>query len=199
MKKPIEVELRALVKDLEIVRNNITKSGAKYIGSSTIHDIYFCEKSISTLKGVEMFEVGSYCLRLRRYSKGGTKSITLNTKTITKQDDHHAWEEHETEIGDFSEAAKILQTTEFKPFLEIKKTRHEYKLGNLGIFVEDIEDFGGSLEVEILTTPGLEESSKEKILEYLEKIEVSKDEVVPKSVTNIVMKQRAFKAEVVIS
>lgn len=91
MKKPIEVELRALVKDLEIVRNNITKSGAKYIGSSTIHDIYFCEKSISTLKGVEMFEVGSYCLRLRRYSKGETKSITLNTKTITKQDDHHAW------------------------------------------------------------------------------------------------------------
>ena len=77
MKKSIEVELRALVKDLEAVRNNITKSGAKYIGSSTIHDIYFCEKSISTLKGVEMFEVGSYCLRLRRYSKGKIKSITL--------------------------------------------------------------------------------------------------------------------------
>ena len=198
MKKTIEVELRALVKDLEIIRNNITKSGAKYIGSSTIHDIYFCEKTISTLKGVEMFDVGSYCLRLRRYSKGKIKSITLNTKTITKQGDHHAWEEHETEVGDFSEAAKILQTTEFKPFLEIKKTRHEYKLENLGIFLEEIEDFGGALEIEILTTPGLEETSKEKIMEYLEKIGVSKEEVVPKSVTNIVMKQRAFKSDIKI-
>jgi predicted adenylyl cyclase CyaB len=198
MKKPIEVELRALVKDLNVVRNNITKSDAKYIGSSTIYDIYFCIKSISTIEEVEMHDVGSYSLRLRDYSRGKTKSITLNTKTITKLDDHHAWEEHEVEVKDFDETSKILIGTEFKPYFELKKIRHEYKLGNLGIFLEEIEDFGGALEIEILTTPGLEESSKEKILEYLEKIGVSKEEVVPKSVTNIVMKQRAFKTDIVV-
>lgn len=198
MKKPIEVELRALVKDLETVRDNITKSGAKYIGSSTIHDVYFCKKSILTIEEVEMHDVGSYSLRLRDYSKGKVKSITLNTKTITKLNDHHAWEEHEVEVDNFSETAKILLTTEFKPYFELKKIRHEYKLGDLGIFPEEIEDFGGALEIEILTTPGNEAVSKEKILEYLEKIGVSKGEVVPKSVTNIVMKQRAFKTNITI-
>lgn len=194
MKNNIEVELRALVKNPVITRKNIEKSGAKYIGSSTLHDIYFCSKPISSAEEAEMDEVGSYSLRLRKYSKNNAKSITLNTKTITKKGDHNAWEEHETEVKDFSETAKILLTTEFKPFFELKKTRYEYKLGNLGIFVEDIEDFGGALEIEILTTLGTEEKAKNKILEFLAKIGVPKESVVPKSVTNIVMKQRAFKS-----
>jgi len=196
MKNNIEVELRALVKDPDVVRKNIEESGAKYIGLSSLHDIYFCSKSISSVEEAEMNEVGSYSLRLRKYSKDKVKSTTLNTKTITKKGDHNAWEEHETEVGDFSETAKILLMTEFKPFFELKKTRYEYKLDNLVIFVEDIEDFGGALEVEILTTPGAEDAAKDKIIEFLAKIGVPKESVVPKSVTNIVMKQRAFKSEI---
>ncbi len=198
MKNNIEVELRALVKDPDVVKNNIEKSGAKFIGLSSLHDIYFCSKPISSVEEAEMNEVGSYSLRLRKYSKDKVKSITLNTKTITKKGDHNAWEEHETEVEDFSETAKILLMTEFKPFFELKKTRYEYKLDNLGIFVEDIEDFGGAIEVEILTTPGTEDVAKEKIFKFLDKIGVPKESVVPKSVTNIVMKQRAFKSEIKI-
>lgn len=192
----IEVELRALVKDLKALKADIKKVGAKYIGSSSLHDIYFCSKSISTIEGVEMNEVGSYSLRLRRYAKDDIKSTTLNTKTITKKGDHTAWEEHETEITDFSEAAKILYLTEFKPFFELKKTRYEYRLDKLGIFVEDIEDFGGAIEVEMLTKPGTEEKSKEEILNFLLRIGLSKENLVPKSVTNIVMKERAFKSKI---
>lgn len=192
----IEVELRALVKDLEALKKNIAKMGAEYVGSSSLHDIYFCDKSITTIEGAEMNEVGSYSLRLRKYSKDGTKSTTLNTKTITKKGDHNAWEEHETEVENFSEAAKILSLTEFKPFFELQKTRHEYKLNNIGIFVEDIKDFGGAIEVEILTKPGTEEESKKTILELLIKLGLSKNDVVPKSVTNIVMKERAFKSDI---
>lgn len=198
MKNNTEVELRALVKDPNKIKGNIEKTGARFVGLSSLHDIYFCSKPISRIEEVEMDEVGSYSLRLRKYSKDKVKSTTLNTKTITKKGDHHAWEEHETKVEDFSEAAKILLMTEFKPFFELKKTRYEYKLGNLGIFVEDIEDFGGALEVEILTTHGTEDLAKEKILEFLAKIGVSKESVVPKSVTNIIMKQRAFKSEIKI-
>jgi predicted adenylyl cyclase CyaB len=194
----IEVELRALVKDLKTLETQIKETGAEYIGSSSLHDIYFCEKSISTIEGAEMNEVGSYSIRIRKYSKDGTKSTTLNTKIIITKGDHHAWEEHETEVDDFYETAKILSMTEFKPFFELKKTRHEYKLNNLGIFVEDIKDFGGAIEVEILTNPGTEEKSKEVILDFLLKLGLSKDDVVPKSVTNIVMKQRAFKTTIEI-
>ena len=198
MKKNIEVELRALVKDKALVRKNIEKSGAKYIGLSYLHDIYLCSKPIMSVEEAEMNEVGSYSLRLRKYSKYEVKSITLNTKTITKKGDHHAWEEHEVEVGDFYETARILLATEFKPYFELKKTRYEYRLGNIGIFVEDIENFGGALEVEILTAPGTEDAAKGNIFEFLAKIGVPKESVVPKSVTNIVMKQRAFKSEIKI-
>ncbi len=198
MKNNIEVELRALVRDYTTVRENIEKFGAKFIGLSSLHDIYFCSKPISSAEEAEMNEVGSYSLRLRKYSKNKVKSITLNTKTITKKGDHHAWEEHETEVENFTETARILLATEFKPFFELKKIRYEYKLGNLRIYVEDIEDFGGALEVEILTSPGTEEAAKIKIMEFFGKIGLSEEDVVPKSITNIVMKQRAFKSEIKI-
>ena len=196
MKNNIEVELRALVKDTDVVKKNIERSGANFIALSALHDIYFCNKPITSIEEVEMNEVGSYSLRLRKCSKDKVKSTPLNTKTIIKKGDHNAWEEHETEVEDFSETAKILLMTEFKPFFELKKTRFEYKMGNLGIFVEDIEDFGGAIEVEILTKLGTENAAKEKIFEFLAKIGVPKESVVPKSVTNIVMKQRAFKSRI---
>lgn len=192
----IEVELRALVKDLSLLKQNIEKSGAKYIGLSSLHDIYFCNKAFSSTEEAEMNEVGSYSVRLRKFSQGKRKSITLNIKVITTKGDHHAWEEHESEVKDFSEAAKILSLTEFKPFFELKKIRYEYKLGEFGIFIEDIENFGGGIEIEILTTPGDEEESKEKILKFLIELGLSKDDIVPKSITNIVMKQRAFKSKI---
>ncbi|MDO8515132.1 MAG: CYTH domain-containing protein [bacterium] len=96
------------------------------------------------------------------------------------------------------EAAEILLTTEFKPFFELQKTRYEYKLKELNVFIDDIKDFGSCIEVEILTDPGDETNAKEKIMEFLAGLEITQKDVVPKSVTNIVMKERAFKSPVTI-
>lgn len=194
-----EVELRALLTDVDTINKFIRKMGGKYIGTSFLHDIYFCSKAIFSVEEAEMNEVGSYSLRLRKYCKNKIESVTLNTKTITKQGDHHAWEEHETKVSNFLETAHILLLTEFKPFFELKKTRYEYKFKGIGIFIEEIEDFGSAIELEILTVPGKEEVSKDKLLAFLVKLGLSKDDILPKSVTNIIMKQRAFKSEIAIA
>jgi predicted adenylyl cyclase CyaB len=193
-----EVELRVLIKDDSGLKERLEKQGCFFISSNTIHDIYFCNRSFTRIEQAEMHEVGSYSLRIRKYfDKKGT-ICSLNTKIITKIGDHHAWEEHETEIENFEETAKILSATEFKPFFELKKTRSEYKYKNLGIFMEDIEDFGKGIEIEILTTPGNEETAKEEIYSFLESIDIPRSAIVPKSITNIVMKERAFKNEIKI-
>lgn len=195
-KNHIEVEIRALVKNLDLIKSKIENLGGEYLGFSSLHDIYFCNNNITTVEKAEMHEVGSYSLRLRKYSKDDKTSINLNTKTITKKGDHNAWEEHETDVLDFNEAAKILLTTEFKPFFELQKTRYEYKLKELNVFLDDIKDFGACIEVEIITHPGDETNAKDKIINFLAGLGITKDDVVPKSVTNLVMKERAFKSEI---
>lgn len=195
--KVMEVELRALVDDIDAVKTNIENAGGVYVSVSSLYDVYFCDKSVNKIEKLEMHDIGSYCLRLRKFTNSEGTKINLNTKSITKTDDHHAWEEHETEVADFVETAKILTATEFKPCFDLEKTRTEYKLGNMNIFIDDIVDFGALIEVEILTTPGLEESAKTDILNFLPKVGVDINSVVPKSVTNMVMKERAFKTKII--
>lgn len=197
MEKNIEVELRALVNDPKYFQEKLKQKGAEHKNSSYLKDVYFCDKKATSVADVEMDKVGSYSLRLRIARKGDTETISLNTKTITTEGDHNAWEEHEVKIDNFREAALILSTTEFKPFFELEKHRHTYLLNDMEILVEEITDFGGAIEVEIMCMPGEEEGSKAKIKNLLtNELGLSEAEIVPKSVTNIIMKQRAFNQEI---
>lgn len=197
MEKNIEVELRALVEDPKELQEKLTQKGAEYLSSSYLKDVYFCDKQAISVADVEMDEVGSYSLRLRVARKDDTETVSLNTKTITTAGDHHAWEEHEVSINNFREAALILSTTEFKPFFELEKHRHTYHYNDMEILVEEITDFGGAIEVEIMCAPGGEEASKVRIRNFLiDELGLDESEIVPKSVTNIIMKQRAFTQEI---
>jgi len=197
MEKNIEVELRALVKDAELFQNQLKEKGAEYKNSSYLCDIYFCEKNATAVADVEMDEIGSYSLRLRVARKNDVETITINTKTITNTGDHNAWEEHEIIVDNFKEAALILSMTEFKPFFKLEKHRHTYIINEMEVLVEDITDFGGAIEVEIMCAPGDEERSKSQIKSLLlNELGLSESDIVPKSVTNIIMKQRAFNQKI---
>ena len=59
--KNTEVEMRALINDAsanKIIEQNIISLGAKQLGVSSIHDIYFCEKNMKSLDEVEMNDIG---------------------------------------------------------------------------------------------------------------------------------------------
>lgn len=193
----IEVEIRALVKNSSKLRVVIEKMGAHYEGESLLRDIYFCRKDKDSIPEVEMHKIGSYSLRLRKSrDTAGVEKITLNSKTIISEGDHNAWDEHEIRVDNFKESFLFLSETEFKPFFELKKVRHAYVLDNLQIFVEEIADLGSCIEVEIMTSAGKENRAKKEIFDFLEKIGIAKADVVPKSITNIVMKKRAFKHQI---
>lgn len=195
----IEVEKRARLDDPDLFKEKILALGVVFAGEIYIRDIYFCDRSVTTVEEVEMNTVGSYSLRLRKEKQPNMpERVTLNTKTITKHGDHSAWEEHEVEVGGLSEAANILKTTEFKPYLEIEKNRSVYRMGDMEICIEDIKDFGGAVEVEIMCSAGKEEESKEKIKDFLRECGLDDDHLAPKSITNIIMKERAFKQEILI-
>ena len=197
MEKNIEVELRALVGNPNELQEKLTQKGAEYKSSSYLKDVYFCDKKATSVADVEMDEVGSYSLRLRIARKGGNGVVSLNTKTITNEGDHHAWEEHEVSINNFREAALILSTTEFKPFFELEKHRHTYQYNDMEILIEQITDFGDAIEVEIMCALGEEEASKAGIRDFLiDELGLDESKIVPKSITNIIMKQPAFTQEI---
>lgn len=197
--KNIEVEIRARLDNIEDFKNLIEKLGAKPVSSLYMCDIYFCKKKAKKVEDVEMDEVGSYSLRLRKLKKGNDKEkFTINTKTITNHGDHNAWEEHEVEVSDFSEAAQIFNTTEFKPFFKLEKERFVYKLDNMEICVEDIVDFGAAVEIEIMCSSNEASEAKQKIKAFLHKCDINDASIVPKSITNIIMKERAFKQNIVV-
>ena len=188
-----EVELRVLLDQIE--RNefvsNIKIIGAEYVSTLKLKDVYYCPKSVQKFEEVEMDEVGSFSLRLRQKMVNNTEKTELNIKMITTHGDHHAWEEHESEVRSFDEIDCIIKILGYKAFFELVKTRVTYKFERIEIALEDIEDFGAALELEIMSDKEGIDAAKQELKNFLKSINVSPEKIVPKSVTNILMKQKA--------
>lgn len=188
-----EVELRVLLSKNESksILDKIEKSGAIFKSQEKITDIYFCAQEVKDFSEVEMNEVGSYSLRLRKSEQGKHVKTDLNMKIITSCGDHHAWEEHEVILDSSGEMQTMLKAMHQKPFIKIEKKRTIFSLNKMSIIVEDIKDFGVGLEIEIITSKENTEKAKSKIKKFLSSIGIGEEKIVPKSITNIIMREKA--------
>src|SRR3989344_1459967 len=188
MKNNHEVEIRALLndKDRKFIFDKLLERGGVMKSEEILEDIYWCPKATNSFEGIEMSGIGSYSLRTR---KSGDGNCQLNVKVITKKDDHNAWDEHEISISSCDEAAVILGTIGFKIFFSLKKHRYSFDIKPFTVLIEDIDDFGPILEVEILTDEALAAQAKKQITDFISELGVDSSKIVPKSVTNLLMKE----------
>lgn len=188
-----EVEKRALLKESEYseISKKLEELGAKLTKNVNISDIYFCPANVTSFAEIEMDSVGSYSLRLREQDKGSDKEVTLNVKVITQEGDHNSWAEHETRIGSSDSMKDILKAMGFKPFCTITKSRQIYLMEDMEISLENITDFGLGIEAEVKTSMEKSNEAKSKIDNLFKRLGISSDQIVPKSLTNIIMKQKA--------
>ncbi len=194
MEKKHEVEYRALITNEiynKLKEKGQKENGASFRGPLFIQDNYFCPRTVKDFSEVEMDDVGSYSLRLRREIKDSKTTITLNTKIIRNTGDHNAWLEHETGLTSYEEGKLILEAIGFKSFFEFKKNRFSFQDGDIHVCLEDIEDFQPAIEIEIMTTEDEVDEAKNTLLKYMEKNNISKDSIVKKSITNILMREKA--------
>lgn len=191
----MEVEIRAVLNENQSNKllEKIKSGKAEYIGEEKLIDLYYCKKEVKDFSETEMNDVGTFSLRLRQKEKNNIKKIDMNIKVITTYGDHNAWEEYETEVSSLEECNTIIQTLGYKPFLKIEKVRKSYYLENLDMTVnlESIKDFGIAVEIEIITSKDKAEDAKETIKDYLFTIGINSEQVVPKSITNIIMKEKS--------
>jgi predicted adenylyl cyclase CyaB len=188
-----EIEKRALLsaEQLAQFKKKLESMGAKQVAESRIHDVYFCPNAVKSFSELEMNEVGSYSLRLRDEEEGKSSEKTINTKVITSKGDHNSWVEYEITIDSIETAGKIIETIGFKPFCDIDKKRKTFKVGRMSVLLEDIRDFGFGVEVEILSSKEDSDKAKKEIDDFFRAVGVREDQVVSKSITNIIMRAKS--------
>jgi predicted adenylyl cyclase CyaB len=193
IKQNHEVEVRILLEDVskEEIFERLANKGFVHSAVEDLTDAYFCKKSVKSFSEVEMDEVGSYSLRLRKRTIKNRESVELNIKAITKERDHSAWDEYEVEIGSFDEMKQILEVIGYKNFFDLIKTRYVFKKDNLTMLVEDIEGLGLALEAEIITDKDSAEASLDKIYSTISSLGFDPSKKVHKSITNLLMKKQS--------
>lgn len=186
-----EIEIRAILEEVQAmtILKQLEDGEGDYLGEEIITDLYFCKNEVKELSEVEMNEVGSYSLRLREKEKNGVKNTDLNIKVITNYRDHGVLDEHETAIGSLEETYMILKTIGLKPFFRLKKKRKSFyiKAQNMTVNLEYIDGFGIAIEIEIITSQENADSAKQIIQSYLSKVGVMEEQIVPQSITKIIM------------
>ncbi|WP_394970365.1 class IV adenylate cyclase [uncultured Croceitalea sp.] len=185
-----EVEIRALLPDKdENFHDELIQTGASKIGESILEDWYYCPNHVTDFSEIEMKEIGTYSLRIRKSTGFISDEGELNVKIISRYDDHSSWEEQEVKVSSVEEMKKILRSIGFKKYFEIRKERTDYILGELNISVEKIKGLGYAIEVEIMTTREKSSEAKNKIRKFLSRLNINPDNAVPKSITNILMRK----------
>ena len=189
MERNLEVEVRVLVNRHVDLEPLLAEIGFEYVDQVRLTDIYYCPIHSNRLEDVAMNAVDSYSLRLRRdWSRDGCE---LNVKIITTEGDHSGWEEHEVNVSDLDKAAKIIGAIGFKEFFRLTKTRLNYKLDDITLSVDHIDDFGAGVELETFSDERTKAAAKERLVQILLRLGFSVDEIVDKSITYLVMMQRA--------
>jgi predicted adenylyl cyclase CyaB len=191
-----EVELRVIVSGIgkEDIKQRILALGGISQGIRTIHDIYYCDNKCQTVEDAEMNKVGSFSVRIRKETKNDATTITYNRKIITCEGDHNSWIQKEEERGDFESAMGEMLEKGYKFFFSLDKEREVFCYEDMKICLEDIVDFGLGIEIEIMSTKKEARNAKKRIRALISALDISEQDIVPKSITNIIMHQRAFKS-----
>jgi len=189
----IEVETRALItrERSSKIEHSLVDIGAEMISSEKIEDSHFCPKHIKAFSEIEMNDVGSYGLRVRRVTTTAGSKSNINVKVLTRPNDHSSWRELETSIGSWESICQILEIIGFKSFFSVSKDRKTYTLDNFTIVIDGIPDFGTVIEVEQMVTESQVDKAKKGTRNLLYRIGISEDEILTTSVPRILMQRFA--------
>ncbi len=188
----MEIEIRAFAKNLKEIETKLINLKAKKIKQQHIIDYWFCPKNFTNFKQIQMNKPGSYSLRIRQLTEKDRTLLELNTKAISTEKDHNIFIEHETHIDNLEETKEILEAIGFKVYCVLEKTRTVFQKNNMLINLEDIKGFNPAVEIEILADKETD-IHKKTIEKTLKELGIKEKDVIKTSITNLFMKEYAFK------
>lgn len=180
----IEVEIKVAVKNRQVVENKLYGLGFAKGELIRETDIYFdtLEDSIRT---------NDRALRIRSSENLTThenhhfitfKGPKLDQISMTRQ-------EVETGIEDSRAMQELLNALGYVKMYSVIKTRQYFTLKNMTACIDEVNDLGEFLELEMVVSEEERESALDKIITILEKIGYEKDEIIRTSYLSLLQKR----------
>ena len=180
----LEIEKKYYIKNATIknLSQIIRKSGAEYVGDSSQCDIYFNVPGRNSL-------ISKECLRIR--ASGAKKEITYKppTKESNMNNGFFAKKEVNLPIRDIETAKTLLLDIGCTVLAEVKKTRKRYKLDKFKIFIDNVQNIGLFIEIEIMDISDNIQKGIKEIDELMKRLNINNYIVENKPYRDIVIER----------
>jgi len=178
----MEVEIKAKLKNLSVIKNKFLKLGAKLGKSKKQLDIFYKPKNevLSTLKP------GSYILRVRK--SGNDKLLTFKALTPIKG----VWEEYEVGIDNTKEIQKILEKLGLVKVFSIEKTRIPGHLGKFEFNLDKVKELGVFIEIGLVAKNG--ENAQNEIRKLFLELGISEEQLERRGYGEIISAKMGIKS-----
>jgi len=141
-------------------------------GAKRTLDIYFADPLRNDLRPDDH---GRLRASFRIRQKGSKCSMTYKTDFFGKDDEWLYSDEHETTIGDFEIALRIVEQLGLNELIRIDNEKHVFTTPEYEMVLEDVKDLGLFLEVENLGHVDDDQvaSVKKGIRDFLKSLDIS--------------------------
>ena len=146
-----EIEIKAKVKNLNELIKTVEKLGGKLSAAKTQHDRVFT-------RGDQPGAAGSTFLRIRTETNNELAKHYFTLKRMVTG--HGDKLEFETEIADDEIMLGAFNVLDFRPYVEVKKTRRSARISKYEICLDSVDNLGDFVEVEFMA---LDDSDHVKI------------------------------------
>lgn len=166
---PINIEIKAKIDNVENIRIKIDKLNATAAVEIIQEDIFF-----NTVKGR---------LKLRKFSEKSGELIYYlrNNLAGPKRSDYHIYKTDNPNT--------LRQVLEYSLGIRgvVRKKRLLYLVGNTRIHLDEVENLGSFLELEVMLNPGQDEGICRTIAnDILEKLDIDKKDLVDNSYIDLI-------------
>ena len=159
-----EIEVKAQLKDKKAVSRKLAELGCVFGQPKTQNDIIFQKKDVGDSPAARIRETGDDTI-LFTVKKRGTNEL--------------ASQEHEVTVNSATELEKMLLLLDQEEMVRINKTRISSQYNDYQICVDDVENLGSFIEVEVLIPDADADKSdqvQEELFTFLTSLGISPDD-----------------------
>lgn len=144
-----EIEIKAQVRDLAVIRTKLSEKGFAVTDPVTQHDVVWGAPGVAGDSNNT-----SPWLRIRSETKGDkTCHIFTLKRSVTNQLDSI---EHETEVAEPDQMRSIIDELGYVLYSDLTKTRQKAQMGDIEICLDTVDGLGDFIEAEKLVADDAE-------------------------------------------
>ncbi|KQC03092.1 MAG: hypothetical protein APR53_06100 [Methanoculleus sp. SDB] len=136
-----EIEAKVQVPDLAPFRNRLAAVGASFVSRETQRDVYFNASDRDFARTDEALRV--------RY--GGPQALLTYKGPKEAGSGYKARKEVNVQVDPGSACEDLLTAVGFRPSAQVRKLREEYRLRDVSVALDAVEELGSFVEIEVCT------------------------------------------------